>query len=72
MKKFLIAVGTTLIAAAVIFSVYSTSDQENLNLDMNRQHGAVNTAMASPILGAPSAPITIISDIFLLQFIFII
>ncbi len=60
MKKFLIAVGTTLVAAAVIFSVYSSLDQENLNLDMNRQHGAVNTAMASPILGAPSAPITII------------
>jgi len=59
-KKFLIAVGTTLIAAAVIFSVYSSLDQENLNLDMQRQHGTVNTALASPILGDSSAPITII------------
>jgi len=59
-KKFVIAVGTTIIAIAVIFSVYASLDQENLNLDMQRQHGKVNTALASPILGAPSAPITII------------
>jgi len=48
------------VAAALIFSVYPSFDQENLNLDMQRQHGTVNTALASPLLGASSAPITII------------
>jgi len=59
-KKSVIAVGASIVAVALIFSVYVSSDQENLNLDMSRQHGKVNTAMASPILGASSAPITII------------
>ena len=60
MKKSVIAVGASIVAVALIFSVYASLDQENLNLDMQRQHGKVNTALASPILGAPSAPITII------------
>ena len=41
-----------------IFLIYPNS--ETVNLDMNRMHGTVSTAMASPILGNPSAPITII------------
>ena len=60
MKKFVIAVGTTIVAVAVIFSVFSSLNDSSINLDMSRQNGKVNTAMASPILGAPSAPITII------------
>jgi len=48
------------VAVALIFSVYASLDQENLNLDMQRQHGTVDTALASPLLGASSAPITII------------
>ncbi len=60
MKKSVIAVGASIVAVALIFSVYSSLDDSSLNLDMNREHGTVNTAMASPILGAPSAPITII------------
>jgi len=59
-KKSVIAVGASIVAVALIFSVYSSLDDSSLNLDMNREHGTVNTAMASPILGAPSAPITII------------
>ncbi len=33
---------------------------ETVNLDMGRTHGTISTAMGSPILGDPSAPITIV------------
>ena len=49
------------VGAGVIVTVYqSSTDVESTNLDMMRKHGTVNTAMASPLLGSPSAPITII------------
>ncbi len=52
------------IAAAVIIGIvasYSSFDAgESLNLDMGQTHGTVSTAMGSPILGSPTAPITII------------
>jgi len=60
MKKSVIIIGMSIIIAALIFSVYPSLDQETLNLDIQRQHGTVNTALASPILGSVSAPITII------------
>jgi len=41
------------------FSSYQ-SELETVNLDMGRTHGTVSTAMGSPILGNPSAPITIV------------
>ena len=61
-KKGIIAGG---IAAAVIISIIasyglSQSDVESVNLDMARSHGTVITAMGSPILGNPYAPITIV------------
>jgi len=59
-KKPAIILGSSIVAAALIFSVFASFDQENLNLDMERQHGTVNTALASPILGSVFAPITII------------
>jgi len=59
-KKSVIVIGASIVAAALIFSVYPSLDQENLNLEMQRKHGTVNTALASPLLGASSAPITII------------
>ena len=45
------------IGAALTLSPTST---ETVNLDMERTHGTVSTAMGSPILGDPSAPITIV------------
>ena len=52
------------IAAAIIIGIvasYSAYDSgEALNLDMAQTHGTVKTAMGSPILGSPDAPITII------------
>jgi len=59
-KKSVIVIGASIVAAALIFSLYPSLDQENLNLEMQRKHGTVNTALASPLLGASSAPITII------------
>ena len=44
-----------------IIATYSTSpSSETVNLDMNRTHGTISTAMGSPIFGNPSAPITIV------------
>ena len=61
MKKKGIIVGAiaAIIAIAIIAS-YSASSSETVNLDMGRTHGTVSTAMGSPILGDPSAPITIV------------
>lgn len=61
-KKGAIAGG---IAAAVIIAIVASfglgqSDTESVNLDMERSHGTVMTAMGSPILGSPDAPVTII------------
>lgn len=45
----------------VIASVSSSmSNSQSLNLDMERTHGTISTAMGSPILGFESAPITIV------------
>ena len=60
MKKSVIVIGASIVVAALIFSVYPSFDQENPNLDMQRQLGTVDTTLASPLLGASSAPITII------------
>ncbi len=49
------------IVIAIIASVSaSMSDTQSLNLDMERTHGTVSTAMGSPILGSESAPVTIV------------
>ena len=62
MKKKGIIIGAivAIIAAAAAASYFSSSSNEMVNLDMSRTHGTVSTAMGSPILGDPSAPITII------------
>ena len=63
MKKKGIIIGVivaiVVIGIATSFSTY-TGENEILNLDMERTHGTVSTAMGSPILGSPDAPITII------------
>ena len=60
-KKGAIAGGIAVaIIAAVASYAFSVPDSESINLDMQRTHGDVNTAMGSPILGNPNAPITIV------------
>ena len=52
-----------IIAISVIVGIaasVSSSPSETYELDMTRTHGDISTAMGSPILGDPSAPITIV------------
>lgn len=52
-----------IIAAIVIVIIAASASQfgsETVNLDMQRMHGDISTAMGSPILGNPEAPITIV------------
>lgn len=62
MSKKGIVVGA--IATAVIIGIiasYSTQlNSETVNLDVSRAHGTISTAMGSPILGNPSAAVTIV------------
>lgn len=61
MNKKGIIVGVIVAIAGISFFGYSSySLNETVNLDLGRTHGDVSTAMGSPILGDPSAPITII------------
>jgi protein-disulfide isomerase len=60
-KRGVIIAGISIaIIIAIAASIGSQSSTETTNLDMGRTHGTVSTAMASPILGDPSAPVTII------------
>ncbi len=61
MNKIGVIIGVIVIAiiAGVVASL-SASSSETVNLDMGRTHGTISTAMGSPILGDPSAPITIV------------
>ena len=61
MNKIGVIMGVIVIAiiAGVAVSL-SVSTSETVNLDMDRSHGTISTAMGSPILGDPSAPITIV------------
>ena len=52
-----------IIAISVIVGIaasVSSSPSETYEFDMTRTHGDISTAMGSPILGDPSAPITIV------------
>ena len=54
-------IGVIVVAIVVgIAASYSSPSSESVNLDMGRTHGTISTAMGSPILGDPSAPITIV------------
>ena len=51
----------SVVIIAIIASVsVSQLDNQALNLDMERTHGTISTAMGSPILGTESAKITIV------------
>ena len=61
MNKKVLILGVTVIAIiAGVAASLSASTSETVNLDMGRTHGTISTAMGSPILGDPSAPITIV------------
>ncbi len=54
-------IGVIVVAIVVgIAASYSSPSSETVNLDMGRTHGSISTAMGSPILGDPSAPIPIV------------
>ena len=61
MNKLGVIIGVIVIViiAGVVASL-SVSPSETVNLDMGRTHGTISTAMGSPILGDPLAPITIV------------
>jgi protein-disulfide isomerase len=51
----------SVVIIAIIASVaVSQTDNQTLNLDMERTHGTISTVMGSPILGSESAKITIV------------
>jgi len=61
MNKKGVIIGVIFVAIIIgIVASFSTSPSETVNLDMGRTHGTISTAMGSPILGDPSAPITIV------------
>ena len=61
MNKKVLILGVIVIAIiAGVAASLSVSTSETVNLDMGRTHGTISTAMGSPILGDPSAPITIV------------
>lgn len=57
-KGILFGIIVSVIAVGVIL-VYSTSSVETANTDV-RLHGTISTTTGSPIIGSPSAPITIV------------
>ena len=60
-KKGIIFGGIVFIGILAIISVsLSQSDTQTLNLDMERTHGSITTAMGSPILGSEYAKVTIV------------
>lgn len=60
-KKGIVISGIMIIIATVIAaSALSQPASETMNLDMARKHGTVSTSMGSPILGNPSATVTIV------------
>ncbi len=60
MNKTGVIIGVIVIAIIAGVATSFTSSSETVNLDMSRTHGTISTAMGSPILGDPSAPITIV------------
>lgn len=61
MNKKGVIIGVIVIASVVgIAASFSSPSSETVNLDMGRTHGTISTAMGSPILGDPLAPVTIV------------
>ena len=60
MNKNGVIIGVIVVAIIAGIAVFSSPSSETVNLDMGRTHGTISTVMGSPILGNPSAPITIV------------
>jgi len=61
MNKKSVIIGVILVTiVAGLATALSIPSSETINLDMGRSHGTISTAMGSPLLGDPSAPITIV------------
>lgn len=60
--KGIIVAGITVAVVIGAIAIFASTQfgSETVNLDMGRTHGTISTAMGSPILGNPSAPITIV------------
>ena len=60
MKKKGPILGIIIISIIVGIVASVSSSNETYDLDMTRNHGSISTAMGSPILGDPDAPVTIV------------
>ena len=60
MNKNGVIIGVIVVTIIAGITVFSSPSSETVNLDMGRTHGTISTAMGSPLLGNPSAPITIV------------
>ena len=61
MKKKGLILGIIIISIIVgVAASVSSSNVESYDVDMTRTHGSISTAMGSPILGDPDAPVTIV------------
>ena len=59
-KGIIVGAIAIILVAGITMTSISSFQSETVNLDMDRTHGTISTAMGSPILGDPGAPITII------------
>jgi len=59
-KKSMIIGVIAITIVAGLATAFSVPSSETVNLDVGRSHGTISTAMGSPLLGDPSAPITIV------------
>ena len=61
MKKKGVILGIIIISVIVgLTASMSSPTNEKFDVDMTRTHGSISTAMGSPILGDPLAPVTIV------------
>ena len=61
MKKKGLILGIIIISIIVgVAASVSSSNVESYDIDMTRTHGSISTAMGSPILGDPDAPVSIV------------
>ena len=53
-------IAVAVVVVAIVAASLSVTPAETVNLDMGRTHGTISTAMGSPVLGDPLAPVTIV------------
>ena len=58
-KRPILGIIVISIIVGIVASMSSSSNEE-FDIDMTRTHGSISTAMGSPILGDPLAPVTIV------------